>query len=384
MEFESANPSADRSSETSTEAAPVAAHRALDVERAAVIGLQRSAGNRATTRLLQRSGEGTRYAERGEFAKLLKELSDRAGVAGPARPVKPAQPSAMWKWMKGKSPQWLQALGLATGLGTAGADENKPIKPAIEEVRKPLEVEEAEREAGDRSRSKKAPRAGPDPPPPRGGTAEGGTRYADRKLFTEILKGGGVFGFGGSVLQGVLADAAMKKRIEQRRQQTGYAAPGSEYQEDDGFWGRVEASARAGMSFFGGEAHLMSERFDAGIWRRRLRALADRVPNDGTLEIGWQIQTGWRESLNPAMVAQGIDVAEIETVRTVYRKIALSFGDPAAEAVGWSVDMQQSERWPAGAALDEPPSLNYILNPRNSDGEIQEYLQVALPSRHEA
>jgi len=419
MEFQSGNEPAARSNRTvgpSTGAAPVAAQRvrnAGQLDRAAVVRLQRSIGNRATTRVLQRSNEGTRYAHRGEFARVLTELNDRLGVAGAERPRKPAKQSAVWKWMKGKSPHWLQAVGLALGLGTAGAKENQPIKPDLQEVRKPLEVEEAEREGRDRSRSKKAPQAGPDPPRRLGAAApQEGTRYADRGPLASMLKelndrlgvtgqeprpqgrsrtpakrdggtGGVMYGFAGSMLQAALAGAAMDKRIDEKRQKTGYAEPGSEYEEDAGFWGRVESTARAGTSFFAGEEYPMSKRFDAGVWRRSLRAKADRVPNDGTLEIGWQIQVGWKESLNPLLVAEGTDVAEIETVRTVYRKMAVAFGDPPIEAVGWAIDTQQSQRWPPSASVAEPPSLNYILNPRNSDSEVESYLHVPMASSKE-
>src|SRR3712207_6811145 len=68
MELQTANPSAAhgrRTVEGSTGAAPLAAQPARSVgqlDRTAVVRLQRSVGNRATTRVLQRSNGGTRYA----------------------------------------------------------------------------------------------------------------------------------------------------------------------------------------------------------------------------------------------------------------------------------------------------------------------------------
>jgi hypothetical protein len=162
--------------------APVGIARQLD--RASVLFLQRSAGNRATVRLLQRNGRGgTRYPSQAELAQLLQELR---GLEG-AKRVPVQKPSRLLEWMK-RSPDWLRRAALVIGADISAASGGRTID--IPETEKPEHIQELEQGIEDKRRAEGKKKGGSSPPKGRaaGGGMTGGTRYPTRAEQAQMIR----------------------------------------------------------------------------------------------------------------------------------------------------------------------------------------------------
>lgn len=136
-----------------------------------MLALQRTAGNQATTAVVQRSAGGTRHLSPSEQLDLIMKLRDAAAVARPGKPGAARGASGVWEWMK-RSGHWLRSL--AAALGLAGALETGGTKIEIPDLREPDHVTAAERRT---SAAGKPAAAGSGPPSGRGPGLAGGTRY---------------------------------------------------------------------------------------------------------------------------------------------------------------------------------------------------------------
>jgi hypothetical protein len=150
-------------------------------DHAAALALQRSAGNRATSRLLQRTPGGTTSPSPAQQIRMLKELISLEHAAPAVRVAKAARYSKLLKWMQG-SPNWLRAMALAAGVGGATPSG----KFGLESVEKPEHVEAAERELRDKPGAER--KRGSSGPPKEGGGQAGGTRHPSRNEQARMLK----------------------------------------------------------------------------------------------------------------------------------------------------------------------------------------------------
>ena len=168
--------------------------------------------------------------------------------------------------------------------------------------------------------------------------------------------------FGIPLLAGLAAEPAIRSRMEERREKTGWAPESLDYFDESG--SRILAATRYLAAPTASATISAADRFNISVLRQRLRERADQTPPGEMFSITWMVQVGMKQDvfLHP--------VPDISPTRIVYKK----------DAKGRWLDVSvSSDEWPTKAPIPYAPDLNRIIDPARSDDEINTLLR--LPPR---